>query len=136
MYTRLASNSETHVLSHQANLPSTGSYCGAPSSPFKLGRRLQPPILLPVNPTGSTKSALHVRWAPSIPLGRLCGYRSREKGNLLAGNMPPNVLKSLGPKGNPSPAALSLLGTYCGSSHKSGLSGIQPHSCQVLNPQK
>jgi hypothetical protein len=78
LYTRLASNSPT-CLSHHAKFPPTDSYCGAPSSPFKLGRGLQSPVFLPINPTGSTKSALHVRGSPGIPLGRLCGYKSRER---------------------------------------------------------
>lgn len=54
-------------------------YCGAPSSPLKLGWGLQSPVLLPVDPTGSTEAALHVGWAPGVPLGRLCGCRSAER---------------------------------------------------------
>lgn len=59
--------------------PTANPYCGAPCSPLKLGWGLQPSVLLPVDPAGSTEAALHVGWAPGIPLGGLSGCRSVDK---------------------------------------------------------
>lgn len=112
-------------------------YCCAPSSPLKLGRGLQSPILLPVDPTGSTEAALHVGWAPGVPLRRLCGCTSMERRGEFGKNTQAEPLRCLGQRRPlPPPTSLSFPGTHCGSSRKSGPSGIQPHSCQVSSPQR
>lgn len=116
--------------------PPTDPYRGTPSGSLKLSWGLQSPIFLPVDPTGSTEAALHVRWAPGIPLSRLCGCRAWRGGGRGRSMLPEphRFLSHSRPSTHPHHPSAPI--THCGNSHKSGPSEIQPHSCQVLNPQK
>lgn len=47
---------------------------GAGPLSFQSGGHLQPSVLFPVGPTGSTEPTLHVRGSPRVPLVGAAGY--------------------------------------------------------------